>query len=146
MKKKLPALFLAVVMCMSMSVPAFASGPSNADNGVMPCEDDYRCNHTPPSGYIYQDYTDGNTILDSALENGALVLSTVLVPELGPVNIVISTASTIQSIMNWVEEGRLRTTYHRYIYKKGSNYWYHTYWYYRDNDGYLHYLTCEVSS
>ena len=159
MKKKLTALFLTLVMCMTVCAPAFAADTGNSDefvpelaegetwhpaNGIMPLEDDYPCNHRAPSGYFYQGYIEGNTLLEAVFKTSALTLSTMLVPQLGVVNIVISTASTIETIRNWVEDGMLRSTYHRYIYKKGTDYWYHTYWYYRGDDGYLHYLTCEV--
>ena len=67
MKKKLTALFLAVVMCMTMSAPAFAFGNESNNSIVMPCADMDGClkGHTAPAGFTYHDYYTGNSLFDT---------------------------------------------------------------------------------
>ena len=148
MKKKLTALFLALVMCMAMSAPAFAADMGNGNGGIMPCEDDYRCHHTPPSGYSYLEYDEGNSICDFWIEQGVGYVAGTI-PGIGLVATVVSAYTTyedIKEMVEWVEEGnQLKTTYHRYTYvNEDGDRWHHYYWYSIGSDGYMHYLTCDV--
>lgn len=148
MKKKLTALFLAMVMCMTMSAPAFAFGNESNNSIVMPCADMDGClkGHTAPAGFTYHDYYTGNSLFDAQIQNSVLEIVGI-VPVVGePLSKVISTALDLETIANLIEDGQLRTTYHQYCYINSiGTIWYHTIWYYRGTDGHLHQLTCDVT-
>lgn len=146
MKKRLIALFLAVVMCMTLSSPAM--GIVLNESEIMPREDDYRCHHTPPSGYTYLEYREGNSVCDFWIENGVGWIAA-KISGLGTVVNVISGYTTFEYLWDswqWVREGnQLKTEYHRYTYvNEEGNYWHHYYWYSIGDDGYMHYLACDV--
>lgn len=146
MKKKIIALFLAMVMCMTMVTPTFASDFDDSNSGIMPCEDMDGCleGHTPPSGYTYEGYRTGNSYLDAQI-TGQLLSLTGYIPVYGyAISKTFEFIGDIETIAQLIEYGQILTWYHQYTYIKGSQIWYHTIWFYQGADGHLHQLTCAV--
>ncbi len=161
MKKKLLSLALALVMCLSLCVPAFAKEAEPSDSStppwveegetwvlardIMPMEDE-SCpkGHWCPDGYVYQGYTEGNSQIDAAITEG-MVLITSIVPGIGIITQIISLSLLAESVQQCIElNGRVPGNYIKYVYKNSENYyWYHIVW--MDTiDGWPRYLTCTV--
>lgn len=162
MKKKLTALFLAVVMCMTLGVPAFASEDNTSDefvpvlaegetwhpaNGIMTCEDDNcRKGHTGPAGWEYCGYIEGNSKFDTLVNNTILTI-TGFIDGIGIITIVLGSYLDYEDFMDTTDsEGHAKLDYHKHIYRSSNNnMWYHIIWYYRDaDDGLMRYLTCDT--
>lgn len=162
MKKELSIILSFALLLPMILVPTFAINNTASDelppwveegevwhpaNGIMPIEDD-GCpkSHFPPKGYVYQGYTEGNSVLDAVVQTGMVQLVGWL-PGIGTVVQIIDAATTLEWLLPAIEEGRIRTTYHKYVYTNGSLYWHHYYWYYRsDTDGLYRYFACEVKT
>ena len=156
---------LSVFLCLSMFLPAFCistyavSDISSSElppwvedgeiwhpaDGIMTIEDD-GCpkSHFPPAGYVYQGYSEGNTVFDVAVTSGIAHLIGVI-PGIGTIVKIIDAVGTLEWLLPAVQGGRVKTTYYKYVYTNGNLYWHHYYWYYRSNtDGLFRYLDCEV--
>ena len=161
--KKTVSLMLALVLCFTFCVPAFAVTPEENDdlppwveegetwhpaNGIMPLEDMDGCaeNHRPPSGYVYQGYTSGNTVFEVAIETVVIYLFAKYIPDFGNFVSMIDNALTVEWIKNSVENGHILSNYDKYVYTKGDNYYYHIIWYYRADDGLFRQITCAVKT
>jgi len=161
MKRKMMSLALALVMCLTLCVPAFAATPKETEEPptwveegetwalardiIMPMEDD-SCpqGHWRPDGYVYQGYTQGNTVFDTVIEGGMVKIlgyftGVGLIAEL--INFALQ-AETVQQVIEL--NGRIPGNYIKYVYKNSENYfWYHIVW--MDTiDGWPRYLTCSV--
>lgn len=146
MKKKVTALLLAVVMCMTLTVPVM--GIESDSNGVMPCEDMDGClaGHTPPAGFTYEGYRQGNAIWD-AVVTGGLISFSLLNPVTGLyIDKVLTITSALEGLVSLYQNGRLRILYYEYTYVRGNELWYHTIWYYYNEEGHMCQLTCATNS
>ena len=162
MKKKLTALFLAVVMCMTMSAPAFATENDGATNfapilsegetwhpanGVMVCEDDNcRKGHTGPKGWEYCGYVEGDSTVDAKWNKISMTITS-FIPGVNTFTLVLGSYLEWSDFSQIVDsEGHAKTTYHKHIYRSSNNnLWHHVVWYYRSNsDGLMRYLTCDT--
>ncbi|WP_312280556.1 hypothetical protein [Oscillibacter sp.] len=159
MKRKMMSLALALVMCLTLCVPAFAATPQEteepptwveegetwvlASDIIMPMEDD-SCpqGHWRPDGFVYQGYTQGNTQIDGAISAG-IVLITSFIPGIGTLTQIISLALLADGVEQTIRlNGRVPGNYIKYVYTNSqNNIWYHIVW--MDTiDGWPRYLTC----
>ncbi len=161
--------FIAGILCcalvLTISVPAFAdttqSLPSNVvlyegETWIPPSEltpfhsvlresensDCGKTDHLAPKGYRYVGCVKGDSVVDSFI---AGVSATIIgfVPGIGTITTIISLGLATEGLLNYLEEGRVRTTYYKYIWQSGNQTWTHIIWTYPDSTG-EKYLTCEV--
>lgn len=166
--KRFVSIVLAISMLCSLVVPAMAVEESTNNGeelwwveegeiwhpaeGVMAVEDDGCPNsHFAPSGFTYKGYTEGNTFWEGRFVDAGLYLLAAFTGGgigLGTVATIISWTNGAESFRNFLEEGVLRTTYHKHIYTNGNRYWYHYIWYYVDDNynGYLRFVACETQT
>lgn len=156
-KQKIMSLVLAMVMCFSLCVPAFAATPDDENlpiwveegedwfpaNGIMPLEDFGNCpkGHTGPSGYTYQGYTMGQST--GHYDSFAEVIS--FVSAVSDDLIIRSVTSLSAAVLRWLakhEDPDL--TYFKYVYTKGSSTFYHVIYTINQGGGEYTYLTCET--
>lgn len=162
MKKLLSALLAITLLFTSTISVAFAVEgvdtkeiPSwveegeiwHPSDGIMPLEDFGNCpqNHIAPSYFVYQGYTEGNTEADLAVQRN-LVRIVGQIPGLGTIARIIYASAVIERMLAQAEEGHLRTTYFKYVYTYKNLYWHHYSWFFRDSDGIMHYIGCEVKT
>ena len=98
--------------------------------------------HIAPSGYRYVGCTKGNSVVDAMVtEAGGMIMAHI--PGLGTIYALISASLALDTFLNWMDEGRIRTTYYKYTWRNGGKEWTHVVWVYNDK-GQDKYLACEV--
>lgn len=153
--KKTMSMFLAIIMCLSLCTPAFATAPDDTppwveegetwypSNDIMLLEDFGDCpeGHRPPSGYHYEGYTMGQA--SSHYDDLALAITIGSIATRNP--LVIEIGSLSAAVLNWLhgkEDPDL--TYFKYVYTKGSSTFYHIIYSIDNGRGEYLYITCET--
>lgn len=156
--KKLASLVLAMIMCLTLCVPAMAvtTDSTNNDsrppcveenetwfpaNGIMPMEDEScRLGHQPPKGYyIYEGKSTGNTSVEGNIL-GATLLLIGFIPGLGTISGVCALALLPETVCaHFATYPNAPGMYTKYLYSNGKgSYYYHVIWHSATG----HYMGC----
>jgi len=111
MKKKMMSLALALVMCFTLCLPAYAASPNGGGGRIPPA----------PAGYTYSSTRKGNTTIDSAWHDGAILAAGVVVGGLPwavgtvvTISVGVLAGKTYDSLKN---TGRMTGYYTEYTYE-----------------------------
>lgn len=166
--KKLISASVCCAILLGLSVPAFATAekdlaldvPSNvvlqagevwvpaSVDAVMPREMEYSdcgiTSHHAPSGYRYQGYTKGDSVVEGFVTGG---IATIMgfIPGIGLLTTAIAAGISLDAFLTYLEEGKVRTTYYVYTWTKGSATWKHVVWIYPESSG-DKFLACKVTT